>query len=518
MHKSACPHLIAAYMASTFAVSRNHLIFGVCLPFAVLLGYLLADIADPISKAVVLVAITGLSFPLFMRWYHPMLILTWNIGATLTFLPGGATAWTLFACLGLFFAVLNRSINSEMRFAYVPYLTWPIVAFAVVIVGTAMLTGGISLHIFGGTSGGGRNYVFLLAAIVGFFALSSQHISKKYAQWLVAIYFLSALADMFAKLLMKYGIGTGLLARFFPLPDTAGSEFFSTQSDAFGETRQGEMMLASFGIFCWLLARYGVSGILDFLKPWRFVVFVSAIALGFFGGFRSHLILVIMTFGVMFFIQGLWKTKAMAVLVFVTLLTAGLIVTFSDRMPPTVQRTLSFLPIKIDPMIKVQAESSSQWRLDIWKVVIHEVPTYLLVGKGYNMSATDIYMANMNIAQFGMGASTDIAAETGNYHNGPLSLIIPFGIWGLAAFMWIVAAGILYLYRTHRDCPAELKNINALLFAVFVARALFFFGIFGAIAFELYFFMGILGLSVALNVAKKPMPAPAPEGSLAYQI
>ena len=30
-------------MASTFAVTRNHLIFGLCLPLAVLMGYVLAE-------------------------------------------------------------------------------------------------------------------------------------------------------------------------------------------------------------------------------------------------------------------------------------------------------------------------------------------------------------------------------------------------------------------------------------------------------------------------------------------
>ena len=55
-------------MASTFAVTRNHLIFGVCLPFAVLLGYLLADVNDPVSMVVIATVIAGLSFPLLMRW------------------------------------------------------------------------------------------------------------------------------------------------------------------------------------------------------------------------------------------------------------------------------------------------------------------------------------------------------------------------------------------------------------------------------------------------------------------
>jgi hypothetical protein len=41
-------------MASTFAVTRNHLIFGLCLPLAILLGYLLADARDPASQLIIL--------------------------------------------------------------------------------------------------------------------------------------------------------------------------------------------------------------------------------------------------------------------------------------------------------------------------------------------------------------------------------------------------------------------------------------------------------------------------------
>ena len=41
-------------MASTFAVTRNHLIFGICLPLAVLMGYLLAEPLESTSLTVLL--------------------------------------------------------------------------------------------------------------------------------------------------------------------------------------------------------------------------------------------------------------------------------------------------------------------------------------------------------------------------------------------------------------------------------------------------------------------------------
>ena len=91
----------------------------------------------------------------------------------------------------------------------------------------------------------------------------------------------------------------------------------------------------------------------------------------------------------------------------------------------------------------------------------------------------------------------------------------PFGIYGLVIFMWIIAAGSLYLYKNFQHGLPELKVINGFLFACFTAHAIFFFAIFGAIAFELYVYTGILGLSVALNTRKTPEPAP--EGNLALQ-
>jgi hypothetical protein len=92
------------------------------------------------------------------------------------------------------------------------------------------------------------------------------------------------------------------------------------------------------------------------------------------------------------------------------------------------------------------------------------------------------------------------AALAGDYHSGPLSVIIPFGVWGMAAFVWLLWAGARFLYTTYRDGEPELRQINAFLLSFFLARILFFFFIFGTLHGDLFQFTGILGLSVALNV------------------
>ena len=501
-------------MASTFAVTRNHLIFGVCLPFAVLLGYLIADVNDPVSMVVIATAIAGLSFPLLMRWYHPILIASWNMTAQATFLPGAPLLWAFFSVLGLFFAVLNRSVNPENKFAHVPSLTLPIVVFAGIVIVTAAMSGGINLQILGAAGGGGRNYFYLLAAIVGFFALSSRAISPTHAWFFLALFYLPGLSAVLGQLASLIGPSASFVYRLFP-GDMPTDPLFSLQSDAFGETRINGTVIASFAFFSWMLARYGIRGVFDLGRPWRLSLFLAGIALGFLGGFRSHLIIIALTFGILFFVERMWRTRVMLIVMIMTTLSAVFLVGFADKLPSTIQRSFSFLPIGIDPVIKAQAESSSQWRIDLWKSVVNEVPVYFFRGKGYTFSADDMYMAQYNMQYMGASGAGQGAALAGDYHNGPLSLLIPFGIYGLLGFLWLVAAGLVYLYKTYQQGLPELRNINAFLFASFLAKSIFFFAIFGAISYELYIYTGILGLSIALNTKKAVEPDPS--GELALQ-
>ncbi len=497
-----------------FSDKRNYLIFGVCLPFAILLGYHLADINDPVSKFVFAAAIAGLCSPLLIRWYHPLLVLSWNMTAQVAFLPGAPLLWSFLSLVGMFFAILNRSLNPDNKLSLVPSLTLPLTFFAGVILVTAEITGGINISTFGATaSQGGRKYFYVLAAIVGFFGLTSMSISKNKAYLYVMVFYLSGLTTMLN--LLPAWIGPAGDFIYYIFPGEISDPFVQTQSEVIGERRIGEMMAPSFAIFSWMLARYGVRGVFDLAKPFRLILFLGAISLGFLGGFRSHLIMVVLTFGILFFVERLWRTQVMLIVTVMGTLLGITLLTSADKLPPTVQRCFSFLPIGIDPVIKMQAESSSQWRIDLWTQVIEEVPVYLFKGKGYSFSSDDMYMALFNQNNMGAAGSAQGAAVAGDYHNGPLSLLIPFGIYGLIAFIWLVIAGSFYLYKNYQFGDPELRTINAFLFACFTARVIFFFIIFGAISSDLYVFTGILGLSVALNARKKPEPLP--ESALALQ-
>jgi hypothetical protein len=90
-------------------------------------------------------------------------------------------------------------------------------------------------------------------------------------------------------------------------------------------------------------------------------------------------------------------------------------------------------------------------------------------------------------------------ALAGDYHNGPLSVILPFGIWGVITFVWFLFAAIRVLHANYRYGDSSLRMINTFLLAAFVARVIFFFLLVGALNSDMLVFCGLLGLSVSLN-------------------
>jgi len=153
------------------------------------------------------------------------------------------------------------------------------------------------------------------------------------------------------------------------------------------------------------------------------------------------------------------------------------------------------------------ARISTEWRVEMWKVLLPQVPQYLILGKGYAIDPTDMYLVGESVRR-GLAKDYEVSLLAGDYHNGPLSVIIPFGIFGMAAFIWLLAAGVRVLYRNYRFSDPALQKVNTFLLSYFVGRSVFFFVGFGSLHSDLSLFLGTLGLSVALNGVRNERSAP----------
>jgi hypothetical protein len=171
----------------------------------------------------------------------------------------------------------------------------------------------------------------------------------------------------------------------------------------------------------------------------------------------------------------------------------------ANKLPLAVQRTLSVLPfVEVTPVARLDASYSSEWRFEMWKTVWPDVPQYLAVGKGLQINAMELNLAE-DLVKHGRADVSEVSMLAGDYHNGPLSLLIPFGIPGAVAFLWFIYAGGRAMFLNYRFGDPALLRINTLLTAYFIARVVLFFFIFGAFYADIAQFVGLVGFSISLN-------------------
>lgn len=484
------------------------MIFGLCLPLAVLLGYFLADPLGFSSMALIILVLAVLSIPLWMRFHHPLLILSWNAWITPAFLPGRPFAWTVLAVVSLLFGVVNRSTDSRCRFLTPPAVTWSLLSLLVVLAMTAFLQGGIGLRSLGSERYGGKAYFYIVCAVAGCFALASQPIPRHRAGLYVAMFFLPGLTAAAGHLIYMIGPKAYGLFYFFSPTWAAGQALATERVGAAPDmTRIGGFYFASLATACVLIARYGMIGVLDLRRPWRIALLLLALGGCLYSGFRSATILFLLTCAGAFLAEGLHRTKHMVVILVAGLTAAVALVPAVPKMPYVVQRSLSFLPIGVNSAVAHDVRGSTSWRVEMWKEVIEELPNYILLGKGYSIDPTELHMAQE--ASWRGHSFWRVASVAGDYHNGPLSLAVPLGVWGVLAFGWFLIAGGRVLYWNYRHGDPALRTVNRFLFAYFLVRIFFFVSVFGSFYVDFCVFAGLVGFGLSLNGGMHQPPVPA---------
>lgn len=505
------------------SLPKSLFLFVFCLPLAIVLGVLLATPQDATTLMVVGSGMLLLLTPFLLTSHHAMLILSWNAFVNVFFLPGKPFLWMLMTAVSIFFIVLTKTLNREkMKLIFVPSVAWPLLTFALVTLVTAQLTGGVGLNAIGSEVYGGKRYIYQWAAIAGFFAISAIPIDPSKRQFLAAGFYVSGITAVASNIAFMMGESFYFLFLLFPVEwaiTQAASETFAGG----GFSRVGGLSPGSLALVGFFLVRYGLKGTFDLTKPWRALIFCAAAAAGLFSGYRVTLILIVLLFGAMFIAEGWHKTKYLFGGIAAAVLLAITVLPFADRLPTSVQRCLTVLPIELDAAAVENARSSTDWRLEMWRAVLPDVPTYFWLGKGYALDPKDLYFAQTHISRR-IDAGYEGSMIAGDYHNGPLTLIIPFGIWGVLAFAAFVVAALRVLWRNYKYGDPDIININRFNFVAFVVQLIFFLTIFGAFYIDLARFVGIVGLSIAMNRGvASPAAAPVlavepeaePEGEVA---
>jgi O-antigen ligase len=495
------------------AIFRGMVIGGICLVLALFLGYQLATPDDLTSLAWVAGILGFMLVPFLIRWHHPLTILCWNLPFVVFFLPGKLYIGIFVAGASLFVSLVSWTLQKKRRvlFIHSPGTTWPMIFLAVVVFVTMAATGGLHSRMFGANEWGATRYLFVIGGIIGYFALIAQPTPPNRATLMTVLYFLPGTLWVFSVIFALLGSAFQNLLILFPTSTVTESGFATTGGELERFIGLNFMSLA----FCWfMLARYGIRGIFDWHHPLRFGFFAAGAVLGLFGGFRSYIILFLIVFAVQFYYEKLFRTSLIWIILASGLVLGVFIVSFSDRLPLSFQRAISFVPgLKIDPLARFDAETTLQWRLDMWEVVAPLVPQYFFIGKGYGFDSSDLILSAITTEkemERGIhNPANDSLMITGDYHQGILTLIIPLGIFGVLAFAAFCWGGVRVLYANFRHGDPELLRINTFLLSFFIGNIIFYVVIFGSFYQDLMLFTGAVGLSLTLNGGVR-QKAPAP--------
>jgi hypothetical protein len=484
-------------MVNSVMLPRKLLILAIVLPLAAVVGYKLATPESLTTLGLMGLMLFTLCIPLLIKWHHPMLIFAWNAAINLTFLPGSPALWVVFSGLSFFFSVLDRLLTKQPSFQRVPSLIWPLLFLGLVVLATAGLNGGISLYSMGSEAAGGKRYIYVLLSVLGFFALIGRRIPVEKANLYTGLFLLSGLTWMAPNLI--YPFPPLYFLYYIFSTDSAVTQAMSDLSRGAVLMRLNGLGFAGGFLFYYLCMRFGIRGIMDVSKPWRIIAFCAVLFVAMFGGFRSILVMAGLMFLIQFFIEKVYQTRLALAFCVVAVLIGAFLTAFSDKLPLPVQRSLSIVPgLEIDPVVKYDAMATTEWRLQMWQLLLPQIPRYFWVGKGYLMDPTEYYLTSEAVKR-GLAQDIDATMVTGGYHSGPLTLMIHLGVFGVIAFGWFVAVAFGALYKNYKYGDGRLRGINLFLLAYFLMRLLYFLVFYGHFAEDFFIFTGIAGLSVSLN-------------------
>lgn len=471
----------------------------IIVPLALAVGVALTNPLSLAALGLVGMVVLGLCLPWLLAHHQLLLVAVWNSTLIVFFLPGQPHLATVVACGSLAIAVFSQTVRKGAPSIRPRALTLSLALLIGVVVVTGAING-IGGRVLGTERWGLRNYVYLFGAVVGFLALTARPLPRERV-WLAAYLF----------------VGSGMTAAISDFAAAAGPKFYflfaffhteyamhqvTTADSVFRLAGVGNAGMAATAL---LFLHYGVGGLLEWRRPWRLAALTLCLGVSLLGGFRSTVALFGLTFLTLFFLERLHRTALLPLLVGGLVVGGVCVVNFAESLPMSVQRCISFLPVRLHPEVEYNARHSLEWRLGMWRRVVEELPQHFWRGKGYSFNATDYLMATEAVRR-GEAESYESFFISGDFHNGILTTLLPLGIFGLLGFIWFGWVALRVLLQNYRHGDPAWVCINRFLLATFLVRFFYFFTFYGSFSRDLAFFCGYVGLSLAINQGVCPAP------------
>lgn len=426
-------------------------------------------------------------------------------GLRIPFLPGQLTMFQILAMVLGTLLMLAQIINKKPN-ELSGRIRICLIAFGIILIFTMMVRGA-GFKMFGDYKWGGTRYVSLFITMLFIYFSTTVKLSEK--QWSIAIIgmMLAACLPMLAEMLFLFSKGKiNQHYYFFQFAGSTGAQFGNFME----QEEQGRVQTA------------GAAGAMIFLIPFLLMKFkgmnrifylvlllVSCILVGL-SGHRAGFVMNLMFLLVYTFV--IWH-RNLARYFFVLGITCffGLIIVIAigDRLPFAFQRALSWVPlVQFDRAAELSAQGTTDWRIQVWKDALYEVPQYFWIGKGYTFDhhALDALRLTGGIDYTRRWASMSVA-----YHSGPLSLLIGMGIQGLIVGSLILFFAVRQHWKLVRSSwhSPTLQRLHLVLAVKFFTMIVAFYFIYGDVYLSFPNFFVYMAILAGLRLSDQRL-APAP--------
>lgn len=355
-------------------------------------------------------------------------------------------------------------------------LYW-ILGFVAVLIVTAIVRGS-GLRLLGSDMWGGRPYVLLFfASVVTIHAMYVDLTVRQCKRMLIG-YCVAGLFPSLATIAAVYG-GVDVFTPFVAQADDVAKAMSGMTGDVDPAFR---LQIANVGatylfLLMWLVQySNGLQG--------RFLMWCCGLAGVVLTGLSGHRIALL--FGVVLSVAYiLLDTKGSvfgrlvnrySILLVVML---SLLIMISPQLPMTFQRSLAWLPfVDVAGDTRIDTDVTSQWRIEVWKRALEEVPQHLIVGKGFAFSSGEM----LSYVRWTMNDFSFVITSH-NYHNGVIHILMDLGLSGILVVTGFIVAVFLRHYRLLSKTwnSTVMRHFHRVMLAGFVAQVIVFLVVGGGI-------------------------------------
>jgi hypothetical protein len=430
--------------------------------FAIYLGVAAATAQ---TEAVAWVAaLLGLAFVLALgRNVWAFIPVTLMLAGTINAVPGTPPVWAAAtAVCGIIYMLRLALRRPDFTFRFDALDV--VVVLQLVAIGQAYVRNPTGLLMFGGDVAGGKSYFLFVVAVMAYFGISLAKPDKKVFKRVVILMILAAIGD--GLLITISEKSANVAAAVLPIYSNvsfhaaAGGDVvrdLAISRGGLGYSYLGKAL--AMPCICLLRPLLALSP----TRPLFFAATMTGGALMLLSGFRSGAAYL----AVVFIVSAMMRRKISDVVVvaFASIMAlAVLLMSGSLReLPFGVQRVLSILPVDVSSAAKADAEDSTRWRVEMWKLALG-TDRYIhnkLWGDGFAINSREMQaiLDQMQGVATDSISSQDRMLAQGSYHGFHVETIRFTGIFGLicAVVMMVVAfrkaLRLVRAYRHHELFP-----------------------------------------------------------------